>query len=185
MKYEPTLNNFIPWQPSTWPGITAYNLEFSLTLNRIIKETMLDEISNVISDANKVNGGLTHRGHVIILAMLCAVDSIASYAFTGSVGNRYGNFIKYYFPSNYKPFAEDIYKLYRNSSVHSWNLFEVAITPGDEPININGNSLSFGLINFFDALIIAVNNYLADLKSNKILQNISLNRYSKLKNSAI
>ena len=186
MKYESIPKGFIPWQPSTWPEPpTSYVVEFSETLERIIKETMLDEIDNVISDAHKVNGDLQHRGHVVILALLCAVDSIAAYTFQGGVGSRYRNFISNYFPAEYQPFANDIYKLYRNSSVHSWNLFQVGISPGEESITINGGSLSFGLINFQKALIRAVDTFLNDLPKNTTLQRNSLKRYTKLKNTAI
>ena len=120
---------------------------------------MIDEINNVISDVNNTNESLEHRGHVIILALLCAIDSIAAYAFQGGVGSRYENFISTYFPTEYQPFASEIYKLYRNSSVHSWNLFQVGIWLGKEPITTDGGSLSFGLINFQKALVKAVDTF--------------------------
>ena len=186
MIYTPTPNTFTPWQPSTWPEApSSFEPSFSQTLERIIKETMLDKIGNVISDAQIVNGDLTHRGHVVVLAILCAIDSIASYAFNGGVGTRYKNFISTYFPSDYQPFSNDIYLSYRNSSVHSWNLFQVAIYPGNETITINNGSLSFGLINFYNALIVAVDNFLSDLPNSPTLQIKSLRRYSELRRTAI
>ncbi len=186
MRYTSTVEKFTPWQPSTWPEPPDfYTLEFLQTLEKIIKETILDEIDNVISDAYKVNGGLAHRGHVVVLALLCAVDSIAAYSFIGGVGERYKNFISIYFPSDYQPFATEIYNLYRNSSVHSWNLFQVAIWPGNEPITTSGGSLSFGIVNFYNALVKAVDNFLSDLPSNTTLQINSLKRYSELKHTAI
>ncbi len=186
MRYTPIPNGFTPWQPTTWPEPPpVYVAEFSETLGRIIKETMLNEIDNVISDANQVNGGLTHRGHVVVLALLCAVDSIAAYAFQGRVRLRYQSFISTYFPLEYRLFAGDIYKLYRNSSVHSWNLFEVAIWPGNEPIVAENGSVSFGLINFQSALTQAVDAFLADLPNNPTLQANSLSRYVELKSTAI
>ncbi|MDO8633461.1 MAG: hypothetical protein Q8O97_01960 [bacterium] len=188
MKYRDKLESegFIPWQPSTWPKPSiVYSTEFAETLEIIIKETMLNEIENVISDAHIVNGSLEHRGHVVALALLCAVDSIAAYAFSGGVGSRYIKFITTFFPADYQPFADDIYNLYRNSSVHSWNLFEVGMWPGNEPIRKDNGSLSFGLLNFFQALKNAVDNFLSTLPQDTNLQTNSLTRYSDLKISAV
>jgi hypothetical protein len=188
MKYISELNmeEFVPWQPSTWPNVSdTYNSEFSEILNKIVRKTILDEIGNVISDAHVTNGSLEHRGHVVVLAMLCAVDSISSYAFDGGVGENYRKFISTFFPPNYQPFAKDIYDLYRNSSVHSWNLFKVGIRPGDEQISNDGGSLEFGLINFFDALKQSVDNFLKAIPTDSHLQTNCIKRYTELKNSAI
>lgn len=187
MKYTPIPEGFMPWQPSTWPEPPyVYEDDFLVTLDRIIKETMLDEISNVINDATQVNDGLTHRGHVVLLALLCAVDSIAAYSFNGGVGDRYRFFIENYFPNDYRPHAADIYKLYRNSSVHSWNLFQAGIWPGNEALEVTTNgTLSFGLLNFNSALTVAVDAFLADIPNRADLQANVLSRYTELKNSAL
>jgi hypothetical protein len=116
---------------------------------------------------------------------LCAVDSVAAYAFDGGVGSRYTKFIATFFPSDYQPFADSIYKLFRNSSVHSWNLFEVGIWPRNEPIIEGNGSISFGLLNFSQALKQAVGNFLSTLPKDTNLQINSLSRYSGLKASAI
>ena len=176
---------FVPWLPSTWPEPpVSFNADFARTLKRIIKKTMLDEIENVISDARAANGSLEHRGHVVALAILCAIDSIAAYSFSGRVGARYKKFISTFFPISYRPFAKDIYEFYRNSIVHSWNLFQVGIWPGNESIAKNGGALSFGLINCFDALNKAVGNFLSELLKDPNLQQNCLKRYSYLKHSA-
>lgn len=192
MLYTPIPDGFMPWQPSTWPEPPqAYIAEFSVTLERIFRETILDEISNVISDATVVNDGLSHRGHVVLLALMCAVDSMAAYAFNNITGNgcqgtRYENFIATYFPVEYRAHAKNIYELYRNSSVHSWNLFQVGILPGNESITSdNGRALSFGLLNFNDALAEATESLLTDLSTNPILQTNCIQRYTALKNSAV
>ena len=187
MRYRDKLQSegFLPWQPSTWPEQPAtYAEEFVETLGAIIGETMLDEISNVISDAHAVNKSLEHRGHVVALALLCAVDSVAAYAFDGGVGERYKKFIATFFPADYQLFADDIYNLYRNSSVHSWNLFQVGIWPGNEMVVANGGSISFGLLNFQEALKQATDNFLSQLPNDIELQKNSLKRYAELKNSA-
>lgn len=68
---------FLPWQPSTWPEPDPDFSKFLPVLAHIFKETLIDEIGNVINDATKVNGDLQHRGHVVALALFCAVDAIA------------------------------------------------------------------------------------------------------------
>lgn len=175
---------FIPWQPSTWPEPpAAYDENFRGALEQIFEETILEEIANVISDAHKANGNLTHRGHVVALALLCAVDSIGSYASPHGdrVGTRYKKFITAFFPDNYKPFAGKIYELHRNSLVHNWNLFEGTMLPGNEPVTKTKHSLSFGLLDFFDALNHAVHNFLSELPKRPDLQQNCLARYAALR----
>lgn len=142
---------------------------------------MLDELRNVIGDVLKSHGSLKHRGHVIAIPLLCAVDAIASYGYGGA---RYRTFVENHFPARYKPFSEDLYQLYRNSVVHSWNLFEVAILPGREPIRKENGSLSFGLLHFLKALEVAVEHFLGRLASQANLQARALARYSRLRASA-
>lgn len=161
-----------------------------------MRETILDEIHNCISDAVQVNGGLGHRGHVIALSMFCAVDTISAYAFpktkescaacgrSDGIGPKYRQFIETFFPADYRPFAGDIYGSHRNSMVHSWNLFEVGILPGHEPVKKENGALSFGLLNFFDALSEATASFFAALSADSALQQASLARYKELKESA-
>jgi len=199
MKYPKVSGlEFIPWQPSTWPDPPdTYDSGFNKNLERIFKETILEEIKNVISDAQGHGQGLVHRGHVVAIAILCAIDAISSYAFQKSqavcptcgrgdrIAHRYKSFIAAYFPRDYRSFSEDIYNLYRNSMVHSWNLFKVSIRPGNQKITLKDGVLSFGLLNFFTALKNATNNFLLDLAEDPKLQTASLLRYRELKNSAL
>jgi hypothetical protein len=188
--YTAIPEDFMPWQPSTWPEPpNSYEDDFVITLERIIKETMLDEINNVITDATTVNGSLVHRGHVVLLALMCAIDSMAAYTFSDITGKgcqavRYEKFISTYFPDEYKPYATDIYTLYRNSSVHSWNLFQAGIWPNNEKITMTDGTLSFGLLNFYSALTEAAENFMADLPNNVALQVNCLRRFSELKQTA-
>jgi hypothetical protein len=55
--------------------------------------------------------------------------------------------------------------------------------PGNEPIRLNG-TLSFGLLNFFSALEFATDDFLKKLAVDKKLQESTLARYRKLKNTA-
>lgn len=190
---------FVSWEPSKWPQPPAkVNKGFIDVVRQIFEESMLGEIKNVIQDAKKVNGDLQHRGHVVAITMLCGVDTLSSYAFKDSkatkcptckrgdkVGPRYQRFIKDFFPPAYKVFAKDIYKLYRNSMVHSWNLFQATIHPGNEPVTKNKNgTLALGLENFFDALRTSAKNFLDQLETKQDLQENTLQRYTELRKTA-
>lgn len=176
---------FMAWQPSTWPAAPSKVDEtFILTLKQIFEESILREIANVISDAKKCNGDLTHRGHVVAISLMCALDAISSYGYRGRKGNHIRKFISNHFTAAYHPYGIKLYKLYRNSLIHKWNLFEATIYPGDEVIVENNGTLSFGLLNFFDCLVNAVGDFLEELATNAHLQANTLRCYDKLKNSA-
>lgn len=173
---------FYAWQPSTWPAPPlSFDENFRTTLNIVFNDSLLDEIANVIKDAPT----LQHRGHVIALSILCAIDAISSYALkTDAVGKRYKSYILNFFPPEYQVFAEKIYKLYRNSITHSWNLFEAAMWPDKRTIvEVNG-IVNIGLVDFFEAFRISVDNFIQSLKTEVDLQNASLSRYKKLKHVA-
>jgi hypothetical protein len=198
MKYSDSKNlDFVPWQPSTWPDFTFYNDDFLEVIKRIFNETIIAEIDNVIEDAINSIGSIEHRGHVIAIAQLCAIDTLSSYAFfdknaqrcnmcgmTDSKIRKYTKFIEEYFPDDYKKFGKEIYKLYRNSMVHSWNLFEVAILPDETEPHKNGSNLIYGLLNFQKALKFATDNFLKKLSKDTTLQDNVLMRYSELQKTA-
>ena len=179
----PGVTDFRPWQPSTWPQPPkTFNEDFIENLRRIFRASMLEEINNVIEDAEKVNGDLQHRGHVVAIALMCALDALSSYGYRG---RHIANFVQNHFPSDYQPYAGDIYRLYRNSLVHSWNLFEAAVLPGNEPVTkAKTGTLSFGLLNFFQALKAGVDHFLKCLETDANLQTKALNRYRKLRKTA-
>jgi hypothetical protein len=71
---------FVAWQPSTWSAApAAVDDNFINTLKRIMEDSMLAEIQNVIDDAHKIHGTLIYRGHVVAVALMCALDAVASY----------------------------------------------------------------------------------------------------------
>lgn len=190
--------DFITWQPSTWPEPNENFLLFLPNIERIFRETILDEIGNVISDAKKVNGGLFQRGHVIALALFCAIDTLSSYAYINKEGNicsqcnrgekigpRYKKYIEDFFPDDYKPYSDKLYGFYRNASVHSWNFFKVGIYPEDEPIKADDTTMSFGLLNFYNALEVSFGNFIKKLKQDVELQNNCCSRYEELRLSAV
>jgi hypothetical protein len=173
---------FVAWQPSTWPATPAVADEnFINTLKRIFEESILGEISNVLTDVQKANGGLGNRGHVLAISMMCALDAIASY---GHRNHHFADFISAHFPGDYPKHAGALYKLYRNSLIHSWNLFGVSIYPDDSAVREEGGTLAFGLLNFFDALKTGVEDFLETLTTDAVLQKNTLARYEKLRTTA-
>ncbi len=178
------LVGFVPWQPSAWPEAPADQHEFTNVLKRIFEVSMLMEINNVIEDAKARNDSLEHRGHVLAISMLCALDAISSYGYGALCGKQIPPFVRAHFREEYKPFALGILRFYRHALVHSWNLFQVAITPGNEGITADKGVISFGLLNFFSALQEATEDFLTRLSGTKELQRKARNRYSKLRRTA-
>jgi hypothetical protein len=171
-------------QPNTWPKLPReWNPSFIATFIKIFHESILDEIKNVIEDAQKRNGSLEHRGHVVGVALLCALDAISSYGYGARSGAQIPEFIKAHFPSEYHPYARDIKVIYRNCLVHSWNLFGVALTPGKDPISKNNGILSVGILHLNESLALSTSEFLHALETNKSLQSLALERYSYLINS--
>lgn len=175
---------FVPWQPSAWPNAPLNDQEFAKLLKRIFEVSMLMEINNVIEDATARNGSLEHRGHVIAVSLLCALDAISSYGYGRKNGKQIPPFIRAHFPNEYRPLAKAILKLYRHAMIHSWNLFEVAITPGNEKISSTRGVISFGLLDFFGALKHATENFLEQLAADAELQTRARARYNALRRTA-
>jgi hypothetical protein len=142
---------------------------------------MLGEISNVIGDVHKSNGDLQHRGHVVAIALMCALDAIASYGYRK---HHVSDFIKAHFRPDYHPHADRIYEFYRCSLVHSWNLFEASICPDNTKIKLDGKSLTLGLLDLFECLVAAAEDFLEKLTYNLALQTNTLERYQELRVTA-
>lgn len=173
---------FVGWQPSTWPATPAVVDEsFIHALKRIFEESILGEISNVLSEVQAVNGGVNNRGHVLAISMMCALDTIASY---GHRKHHFADFVGAHFPGDYPNHAVLLYKLYRNSLIHSWNLFAVSVYPDDSPVREESGTVAFGLLNFFEALKAGVEDFLERLETNAALQTNTLARYNELRNTA-
>lgn len=174
---------FYPAQPSTWPAAPAKcDAAFVETMRGIVEDSIVGEIDNVIGDIQKSNGDLQHRGHVVAISLMCALDSVASYPYRS---NHVSKFVKAHFPARYKPHAEALYRLYRNSMIHEWNLFEAAILPGNEAIKVTASgSLCFGLLDFQEAFKEGVAHFLQQLETDPGLQQNSLNVYRNLRRTA-
>ena len=142
---------------------------------------MLDEINNVIADAK---GNLEHRGFVIAIALMCALDTISSYGYGARSGKQIPNFVRSHFSSDYRPHAAALLRLYRHCLVHSWSLPKAAITSGSDPIVTNNGVLCFGLLQFRDALSRASEDFFKKLETDHGLQAKTLTRYRMIKKDA-
>ena len=83
----------------------AVNEKFIYALKNIFEESILGEIANVIDDVQHRHPDLRHRGHVIAIALMCALDAIASYGYRG---HYVSGFIKLHFPPDYHQHADQI-----------------------------------------------------------------------------
>jgi hypothetical protein len=182
VRYLASSAGFQAWQPSTWPKAPS-KWEASLidTLRQIFNESILNEINNVIADAGD---NLQHRGHVVAIALLCALDAVSSYGYGAKSGKQIPDFISAHFSPEYHPHASKILYLYRHAMIHSWNLFEAAILPGNDSIANNHGVLCFGLLHFRNAIFKGVEDYLKQLGTDKHLQKNTLSRYRSLTSTA-
>src|SRR2546428_379410 len=183
MKYKErqTHRSFLPWQPSTWPAAPARVEDFITVLRKVFNESMLDELRNVVEDVKKSNGDLGHRGHVVAIALMCALDAVSSYSYRRE---HIAKFVNNHFPPEYRPHANDIYGMYRNSLIHSWNLFGATLLPGSEGIRKTDHTLSFGILNFLSAFQSGVDDFLRKLETDVHLQLNTRNRYERLRTTA-
>jgi hypothetical protein len=150
-------------QPRTWPEPPRkIDDQFIQTLRTIFNDSMLGEIDNVIADAQARNGDLQRRGHVVVIALLCALDAVSFY---GYGEERIPDFVRAHFPSAYHPYADDLWNLYRHIMVHHWNLFHASLCPGNDPITKQDGVISFGVLHFWHALHAAVEDFLEQLKA--------------------
>lgn len=173
---------FVAWQPSTWPATPALvDEEFVYTLKQIFEESILGEIANVIEDVQQHHPDLQHRGHVIAIALMCGLDAIASYGYRK---HYVADFIRAHFHPDYHRHADQIYELYRCSLVHSWNLFEASIYPDKTRIRLEGGTIAFGLLDFFEALVQGTEGFLEGLATDAVLQRNTLERYKELRGTA-
>jgi len=178
----PAAPAFFAWQPSTWPVTpAAVDEPFIYALKQIFEESILGEINNVIADVHRSNGDLQNRGHVLAISIMCALDAIACYGYRK---HHFADFIVAHFPADYHAHAVQIFELYRNSLIHSWNLFEASIYPDDSRVRMEGGTLAFGLLNFFGALVQGTGDFLERLAIDPELQKNTLARYDKLKRTA-
>jgi len=176
---------FLPWQPSTWPDLSNNESRDVIPiLRQIFYQSMIDEIQNVISDAQAVNGSLEHRGHVVGIALMCTLDAVAEYGYRGGTGKQIVKFVRRHFPDEYHADAERIYDLYRCKMVHGWNLFSVTIWPTNEPFVATSEDMSIGLLTLFNALRSAIEDFLDKLTTDDHLRANTFRKYNHLRSTA-
>jgi hypothetical protein len=118
VKYPMSISgSFAAWQPSTWPvAPSKWDVNLIETLREIFEKSILNEIDDVIADAG---GTLEGRGHVVAIALLCALDTISSYGYGARSGRQIPEFVRDHFPLEYRSHAAALQKLYRHAMVHS------------------------------------------------------------------
>jgi hypothetical protein len=175
----------VPHHPSSWPDSIKCDQEFMAALRRIFYESILGEIDNVIQDAKQCNGSLDHRGYVISIALMCALDSISSYGYGDRRGAQIPPFIQAHFPEEFRSLATTIRHHYRDVGVHSWHLFAVGITADDgKPITFFKGVPCINILHLNDALRAAVEDYFEKLKTDETLRSNTLKRYRALRKKA-
>jgi hypothetical protein len=175
---------FYPQLPSTWPPVPINpTAEFVAVWDALFNRGMLMEIDNVYNDvADRNAGSLSGRGHVLALAMMCALDSLSQFAFVGERQHvRIAGFIEEYFPQEFRSIAAEINDHYRNGLVHEWFMTAVAFEPEDEPIRREQNgSIVMGLRTFKNGLDAAVIEFLAKLRIDDELRRTAAIRYGSI-----
>ena len=121
---------------------------------------------------------LVHRGHVVAVACMCALDAVSLY---GYKKQECQEIHQAHFSGRVQALRQPNLPDYRHNLVHAWNLFgNAALLPGNEPISEQAGQLSFGILNFVDSFEHAVNDFLVQLESDRALQERALYRYREL-----
>lgn len=176
-------DTFQPRLPSTWP-VSAESPDASVVevWKELFQQGILAEIDNVIGDAMTVNRSLSGRGHVVALAMMCALDSLSQFAYQGVQQHvRIAGFIERFFPPEFHPLRADINDHYRNCLIHEWFMTAVAFEPLNEPLRREGNgTISMGLLTFRKALHVAVDRFIEELRGDQEARQTAARRYRSI-----
>lgn len=192
------LKNIIYHRTDTWPSYKDLeketNIEIANFIKKIYREGVFIEIEKLIScEEFKVSGNdydycCVGIGHIVLLAICSAIDSLGAYAEgTGirNVGPRFKNFISTYFLSSYdEELAEKIYDSFRCGIVHEWYLFKGSmIGMENDPNHLREENgiLHISLNDFFKDLKAAFKDYYEKIKSDKSIKKKLLKRYKEIK----
>src|SRR5438093_13569336 len=99
-----------------------------------------------LTTSRRATAAFNTEGTLLQSRLMCALDALSSYGYRGKDGQHVEKFVRNHFAPDYQPHARAIYKMYRSSLIHSWNLFEAAISPGNEAMREYNHTLSFGLL---------------------------------------
>jgi len=153
-----------------WPLMTSsFSLSSPFLRNRFSRNQQCH------ADVHKSNGDLQHRGHVVAIALMCRwtpLPRMDTENITFPISSKRTSA-----PTTTRCGSD--YELYRCSLVHSWNLFEAAICPDDTKIKLEGRSLTIGLLDLFDCLVPATEDFLEKLTYDPALQKNTLERYEE------
>jgi len=180
-------NKIIYSQTNTWPNYDDIAKESNFVIAEFVKQIYIFgvfvEINRLLTSKEYPNcGGI---GHVVLISICSAIDSLSAYAFGGgNVGGRFTGFISKYFPNKYSGKEQEIYKSFRCDGVHGWNLHKSSIGPDvNDPrhLSIINGVIFISLYDFFNDFSKAFMQYYEILKIDDHIKNNFLKRYKDIK----
>ncbi len=130
--------------------------------------------------------GGSYVGHMTLIAICCAIDSVAAFADgaergAAGVRSRFLSFVTTYFPKRYASNARDVFELLRCDGVHEWYLQRATISsvPND-PKHLTG-SLYVSLPDLFRDLRGGFESYAQALERDAGLRTKFLARYRSVR----
>ena len=181
------LNKIIFYQTNTWPSYEELVKESNVVIANFLKIIYVDgvfvEINKLMTSKEYPN--CVDIGHVVLISICSAIDSLSAYAFGGgNVGNRFTSFIAKYFPTKYSGKEKLIYEAFRCDGVHGWNLHRSVISGKiNDPHHLE-NKLGIpyiSLYDFFNDLTKAFDKFYNKLKTDDILKDNVLKRYNEIR----
>jgi hypothetical protein len=190
-------DSIIYYQTFTWPTHDELTVEKNNTiadfLKKIYEDGIFGEIEKLIT-CGQFKKQINNRdfccvgvGHIVLMAVCSAIDSLGAYAEgTGikNVGLRFKKFISTYFPAIYKNKEQNIYDSFRCGSVHEWNLFKgnmIGLRNDPDHLKEENGILHISLVDFFSDLKIAFQKYYEAIQKDNNIKDNLLARYRELK----
>lgn len=176
------------YQTNTWPD-HAYLASDEVNLvpafaRYLYPQGVFHEIQLLLG--SKEFPGGSHIGHTTLIAICCAIDSVASFSAgsnrgAGGVQTRFVSFLTTYFPKGYAANAEKMFKLLRCDGVHEWYLQRATISSRrDDPSHLTG-SIYVSLPDLFRDLTIGFDAYAQALEREASLRANFLARYQSVR----
>lgn len=181
------LNSLVYHKTNTWPSHSDLVLESNMVLGDFLRKIFVEgvfiEINKLLTSKEYPN--CTGIGHITLIAICSAIDSLSSYVSGGGrVGMRFITFISQYFPTRYAGKEQKIYESFRCDSIHGWNLHKSIISgiPNDKDHLLEENDIIYiSLYDFFNDLTKAFESYHTSLKQDDSLKINLLKRYKELR----
>jgi hypothetical protein len=168
----------------TWPSYTVLSSVPNSAIVDFMKKIYTDGVFIEIGTIMTKHPGCKGVGHIVLISICSAIDSLSAYAFGGG-GNksRFTNFISAYFPANYKGKEQNIYESFRCDSVHGWNLHKSTISgivSDSKHLSLEEGIIRISLYDFFNDFVKASENYYQELKKKNSIKDNFLKRYKEL-----